>query len=212
MQASNEIKYHQSGRFSLVFFQDIQRCSSVQMKCKPTDRIYFLAGKSVLWKLTKWDVKDFTCSLSPRGKKTSAQKSENEVDPIRRQFTQWQSSLSRVNSVNCTYTELCRKWAGDHYVTSAVPPSTGKIIARSTAWLAPNEQMWVTMSFSLGAAAAWGSGRSWIWNNETVNGLHHCYWFLLPLVCVLCWWPSDNTVATRTARSTCACSERRKAH
>lgn len=32
-----------------------------------------------------------------------------ETDPIDRQFTQWQSSLSRLNSVNYTYIELCRK-------------------------------------------------------------------------------------------------------
>lgn len=85
---------------------------------------------------------------------------------------------------------------GDHYVTSATPPSAGEIIARSSVWLALNEQMWVTMSFSPGAATAWGGGRSWIWNNETVNALHHRYWF--SQVYVLCPWYSSTTVAIHT--------------
>ncbi len=77
-----------------------------------------------------------------------------------------------------------------------MPPSAGKIIAWSTVWLALNEPMWVTMSFSLGATTARGGGRSWIWNNETVNGLHHWYWFSWALVYVLCPWSSTNIVAT----------------
>lgn len=66
-------------------------------------------------------------------------------------------------------------------MTSALPPSAGKIIPCRTVWLLLNERMWVTMSLSPGATTAWCGGRSWIWNNETVNGLHHCYWFFLSL-------------------------------
>lgn len=89
---------------------------------------------------------------------------------------------------------------GDHYVTSAAPPSAGKLIACSSVWLALNERMWVTMSFSPGAmtAGGWGlgGGRSWIWNNETVNALHHNYWF--PQVYILCLWYSSTTVTVHT--------------
>lgn len=62
-----------------------------------------------------------------------------------------------------------------------MPPSAGEIIPCRTVWLLLNEWMWVTMSLSPGATTAWCSGRSWIWNNKTVNGLHHCYWFFLSL-------------------------------
>lgn len=89
---------------------------------------------------------------------------------------------------------------GDHYVTSAAPPSAGKLIACSSVWLALNERMWVTMSFSPGAmtVGGWGvgGGRSWIWNNETVNALHHNYWF--PQVYILCPWFSSTTVTVHT--------------
>ena len=82
-----------------------------------------------------------------------------------------------------------------------MPPSAGKIIAWSTVWLALNEQMWVTMSLSPGATTAWGGGRSWIWNNETVNGRHHWYWFFSRAsVYVLCPWSSTDAVAAHTLR------------
>ena len=112
--------------------------------------------------------------------------------------TSLHSLLSRLSFVECTYIELCRKKAGDRYVTSAVAPSSGKIIAWSTVWLALNEQIWVTVNFSLEAATAWRCGRSWIWNNETVNGLNHRYWFFYAAAYVLYPWSSTCFVASRT--------------
>lgn len=203
MHVANEVAYHQkvyTGEFSWV---RRWRWIAIPFSFQHTDQTL------MQWWWRPLVFKDTSLSYSLR------RTVQTEVDPIHRQFTQWQSSLSRVNSVNGTYNELCRNQAGDHYVTSAVPPSAGKIIAWSTVWLALNEQMWATMSFSLGATTAWGGGRSWIWNNETVNGLHCCYWFYLALVYVLCPWSSTSFTATHPKKNTqmwtcrrCACIKR----
>ena len=73
--------------------------------------------------------------------------------------------------------------------------SPGERMAGSTVWLALNERMWVTMSLSLGTTTAWGDARSWIWNNERVNGLHHHYWFSFASHYALCPLSSPSLVA-----------------
>ena len=52
--------------------------------------------------------------------------------------------------------------------------------------------MWVTGRFGWGATTTQSSGRSQVWNNETVNGLHLHYGFSLTFLYVLCSRSSTN--------------------
>lgn len=122
---------------------------------------------------------------------TKNQPVETEAGPVCHRFSRPLTVKVKLWQLQPTL-NYAESRQGDHYVTSAAPPSAGELIACSSVWLALNERMWVTMRFSPGAATAWGGGRSWIWNNETVNALYWHYWFSQAYI--LCPWYSSTTV------------------
>lgn len=104
---------------------------------------------------------------------------KTEVDPIRHQFS-WASTVK---------VKLCKLQPSLNYAESRQGIimwhlQCHQVLAKLWPgvlcdWHLMSKCEW-QWALAHGATTAWGGGRSWIWNNETVNGLHHCYWFSKP--------------------------------